>query len=148
MLQKAPGYSPAAVRSTLSSTASPIANGSTYSTGAGLINALAAVSAATNPAPTPAVGSQVACRKLPKKIKRRGLTRVLPKHCRTNAGQKVRIRASAHQRGDLRLFKLVRKRNGKVLVRTYGYRIRLRLVQRANPTAGYAALKVAKAYKL
>lgn len=144
LLEAVPGLTPAQVRTSLANSASPMSGGSLYSTGSGLLNAEAAIVTAKTLYPQ----KQVACRPLPKKIKRKGVTTLVPKRCRTNAGRKVKIRASADLRGDLRLYKLIKKNKGKIRVRTYGYRINLTVTQRAKKKFGYKRLNTTKTYKL
>lgn len=154
LLQAVPGLTPAQVRTVLASTASPISGGSLYSTGAGLINANAAIASVYSvgsiplPPAQPQTQPQTAGSPLPKRIKHRGLTQILPKGTLSNAGQALRIRANARLRGDAKLFKLITRKNGRVLIRTYGYRIRLTLIQSAPATVGYDALTTIKRYKL
>jgi hypothetical protein len=91
--------------------------------------------------------------KPPKRIKRAGTTLITPAKARTNAGQRVRtivrggpIQASAA--GQVRYFKVIRGKKGKVAIRTYGYRaLKIRVVQRAPSTPDYRKFKRVTVYK-
>lgn len=79
------------------------------------------------------------CVVVPKRIPASGTTRLLKPHCKTNAGQKVRVAVSGSldNRGDVRTYKVIRKKNGKTLIRTYGEPLNLKVVWRASATSTY-----------
>ncbi|MEI6622650.1 MAG: delta-60 repeat domain-containing protein [Actinomycetes bacterium] len=97
------------------------------------------------PIPTPQ--TPVGCRALPKKIRKTGLTVILPRTCLTNAGQAVQVSAAGRLRGDLRLFRLVKGRNGKVSIRTYGYRIALTITESAPAINQYSRFRTSRTYR-
>ncbi|MCU0296830.1 MAG: glycoside hydrolase, partial [Candidatus Nanopelagicales bacterium] len=88
-------------------------------------------------AATPPVGPRqqsLGCAKTPPgKLKRRGTTVVLPKNCRTDAGQRVTVKVSG-KRKDLRNVKVIKKA-GKTSIRTFGTRVKLKLTYRAAGTS-------------
>ncbi len=98
------------------------------------------------PTPTPTPTAPVAKKKqrlaasLPRRIKVRGLTLITPANANTTAGQQVRTRVSGRSTaaGQTRLYRVVRGKNGKVSVRTFGHRdLRLVILQTAPATDGY-----------
>ncbi len=146
MLDANPALTPAQVRSVMSQTATPLSGGTPQSTGSGLIDANGAVSTALSLGPQTV--SQTPCRKLPRKLKIKGTTLLLPAHCRTNSGQRIRVTAAAQTRGDTRLFRLNRDRNGRVRIKTYGFRIRLALTEFAPATTGFSELHTTTVYRV
>ncbi len=50
-------------------------------------------------------------------------------------------------RGDVTLFKVIRKKNGAVKIRTYGYRLKLRITWSAPAIGTYAAYKQTRTYR-
>ncbi len=105
------------------------------------------------PTPTPGVAQNPVnnCVTPPgkKAIPRAGLTRLTRPHCRTNAGQKVttKVIGQLASRGDVTLFKVIRKKNGAVFIRTYGYRLKLTITWSAPATGTYAAYKQTRTYR-
>jgi hypothetical protein len=98
---------------------------------------------ATPVGPTPKKQQRFAA-SLPRRIKLRGLTLITPANARTNADQPVKTRVSGRPTaaGQTRLFTVVRGKNGKVSVRTYGHRgLRLEIVQKAPATDAYTKFK-------
>lgn len=91
---------------------------------------------------------------LPKRVKPDGDTALIPRGgCVTNAGQVVRVSASAtfrsaSARGDVIWYRLIRKANRKVLIRTYGHRIGLTIRLGAKATGTYGAYSVVRRYRL
>ncbi len=83
-----------------------------------------------------------------KKIKRSGLTKLTSAHPRTTGGTPLRTRVSGSLRGDLVSFKVIRKANGTVKIRTYGYRLTLRITWSAPATGTYAAYKQTRTYRI
>ena len=56
-------------------------------------------------------------------------------NCVTNAGQKIKVTASARvPRGDAKFFSIYRKRNGTTMIRTYGAKLRLTITWSAAAT--------------
>ena len=98
---------------------------------------------ATPVGPTPKKQQRFAA-SLPRRIKLQGLTLITPANARTNADQPVKTRVSGRPTaaGQTRLFTVVRGKNGKVSVRTYGHRgLRLEIVQKAPATDAYTKFK-------
>jgi hypothetical protein len=86
---------------------------------------------------------------LPKRIKLSGVTLITPANVKTNAGQSVKtsVTGKSTAAGQTRLYKVLRGKNGKVSVQTFGYRnLRLVVVQRASATKEYKAAKRRAAY--
>ncbi len=89
---------------------------------------------------------QLACAKTPPRtLKRRGTTVVLPKNCRTDAGQRVTVRVDG-KRKDLRRVKVLKKA-GKTVVRTFGTRVRLTVTYRAAGTSDVEAFRQVRRYR-
>lgn len=88
----------------------------------------------------------------PKKIKYKGLTTLLKKKSKTSAGQPVKVtlakssRGAYNARGDMRYYTKITKKNGKVLVRTYGKKFYLKVTYSAPATATATAYKAQKVY--
>lgn len=88
----------------------------------------------------------------PKKIKYNGLTTLLKKKSKTSAGQPVKVtlakstRGAYDARGDVRYYTKITKKNGKVLVRTYGKKFYLKVTYSAPATATATAYKAQKVY--
>jgi hypothetical protein len=88
----------------------------------------------------------ITCAKTPPgKIKRRGTTVVLPKNCRTDAGQRVTVKVDG-KRKDLRNVKVVKKA-GKTTIRTFGTRVRLKLTYRAAGTGNVDPFGLVRRYR-
>lgn len=88
----------------------------------------------------------------PTKVPVNGRRTLLKAHCKTTAGQPVRVRVAdsrrgATTRGDLRGFRVIRKANGKVILRTYGLSQRLKVIWSAPATAGYDAYRSVRTYR-
>lgn len=81
----------------------------------------------------------------PRKLKRQGTVTVLPRGCRTTAGQKVSVTVTG-KRKDLRNIQVV-KRGGKTAIRTFGKRVRVTVTYRAPATSGFAKFKKARTYR-
>lgn len=132
----------------------------------------AIVAPAPNPTPISPSGDQAAVSNCVTagnrhSIPRRGTERLMRPHCKTNAGHRVGVAVSAHRRGDLRNYRLfcqVSKkrtaktratrygdgsrycRGGSLKIRTYGYRLRLRITWFAPKTADLRAYQRSKKY--
>lgn len=94
---------------------------------------------------------QKACfgRIFPKRIKRAGDTVVLRKACRTNAGLRITPRIVGKKlRGDVRpAYRVIRGANGKVVIRTYGKRLAVRITYRAPATDDYLSFYKTRVYR-
>jgi hypothetical protein len=89
----------------------------------------------------------LACAKTPpSKLKRRGTTVVLPKNCRTTAGQTVTVQVTG-TRKSLRKVK-VTKKAGKTVVRTFGKRALLTITYRAPATGDFTAFSASRTYRV
>ena len=89
---------------------------------------------------------KLACSKTPPaKLKKRGKTVVLPKNCRTDAGQRVSLKVDG-KRKDLRNIKVVKKA-GKTAIRTFGTRVRLTLRYSAPATGAFDAFAQVRRYR-
>lgn len=102
---------------------------------------------------SPTAQYPVDCGAFPKRIRAAGKTKILGPGCRTNAGQKVRVsitaRArSATARGDIAYYRLVKRKDGAIFIRTFGWRLNLRVTFEAKATGEYTAYSAARGYKL
>ena len=80
---------------------------------------------------------------LPARIKRKGVTVIVPANPATNAGQaistKVKLSPKRSPKGVMTA-KVLRKKNGKVSIRTYGYKkLRVKVTLSAPALTGYFA---------
>lgn len=87
----------------------------------------------------------------PKRIKRAGVTRLLPANCVTNAGPPiiavpVCVPRDVASRGELNYCVPIRKRNGAVSIRTFGYHLRVTVLWRAKAVDGYAPYRKLRTY--
>lgn len=94
------------------------------------------------PTPAPKQPQTVAVA-LPRRIKVEGRTLITPANTRTNAGQLVTTRVTGRKPGSQpRAFTVIRGKNGRVVVRTFGSRnLRLVVVQRAPATDAFTAFE-------
>ncbi|MEI6622537.1 MAG: IPT/TIG domain-containing protein [Actinomycetes bacterium] len=88
------------------------------------------------------------CVTAPIKLPHSGLVRLQYGHCRTNAGQPVgvAVRGSQLYRGDLRYLRVIRKANGAVWLRTYGYHLEVRVVWSAPAVGGFDQYRKVRTY--
>ncbi|MEI8082000.1 MAG: IPT/TIG domain-containing protein, partial [Actinomycetes bacterium] len=100
------------------------------------------------------VGQQVqapanGCVTAPPSIPKRGIVRLTKAGCATNAGQPVRVAVSgrALPRGDQRYYRVIRRSNGAVFLRTYGYRLALRITWSAPAIGSYLPYRAVRAYR-
>ena len=104
------------------------------------------VTVVTPTAPVVRGKQKLTCTKTPPgKLKRRGTTVVLPKNCRTDAGQRVTVQVDG-KRKDLRKVKVLKKA-GKTAVRTFGARVRLTVTYRAPGTSDVDAFLLVRRYR-
>ncbi len=98
-------------------------------------------------------------------ISPRGSKRLMRAGCITNAGKRIGVRVKANLRGDATYYRLTCKvsgknarstklgasghycKKGKLKVRTYGAKLRLRVTWSAKAAAGFEAYKKVKTYK-
>lgn len=102
-----------------------------------------------SPSPDPVADrtqSAPACGTAPRKVARRGTTRLLGANCRTDAGQSITVQISL-KRKDKKHARLIRARGGAVSVKTDGTRIRLAVAWTAGATTGYLPYSVSRAYR-
>ncbi len=101
----------------------------------------------------------------PRSIPRSGSKQLMKPNCVTNAGNKIGVTVSAQLRGDMRYYSLyckvtsgrktaVSKSNsgayckaGSLRIKTYGYKLRLRVTWAASATSIYKAFRQVKTYK-
>ena len=91
--------------------------------------------------PAPAKNQTAAC-SLPKKIKRKGISVILAKACRTNAGQSVKVKVTGGKGSKLKIAK------GKVTLTTRGKKVKLAITFSAPALTGYTAYSASKSYKI
>ncbi len=88
----------------------------------------------------------------PKRIKYRGLTTLLSKTSKTSAGKTVQVKlsksskAAYDNRGDMLFYKLVKGKNGKRSVKTYGHRFYLKVTYYAAGTSTVDAYSQTRVY--
>jgi hypothetical protein len=102
------------------------------------------------PLPPPPLRRQVpvgGCVIVPRLIPRAGLRQLERPRCLTNAGQPVRVTVTGRLRGDLRYWKVIRKANGAVFIRTYGYRLRLIVTWSAPAVGDFTAYRLGRSYR-
>lgn len=93
------------------------------------------------------------CAKAPTGIPNRGTVRLLKANCTTNAGQPVTVRVSnmikrsPSARGNVTYYRVIRKANGKTLLKTFGYPVKLKIVWSSAGTDGYRAFKKVRNYR-
>lgn len=101
------------------------------------------------PGPVPSGKARQAqlCAALPSTVKKRGVTVIRGRFCKTNAGERVRVEVLGSQDGKVmnarkakRYFSMWMNRRGRVFVRTYGKTFNIHLLERAHETATYNAL--------
>ncbi len=102
--------------------------------------------------PTPAPAAQVPlrnCVKVPVALAKNSKTKLTKPRCKTNAGQSVRVTAKAvSKRGDIRTFKLIRKKNGKTFIKTFQTRTKVTIKWKAPATSGYKKYKLKQTFKI
>lgn len=93
--------------------------------------------------------AKAGCIKQPDTLPLAGTRILLKPHCVTNAGApvKVSVRAALASRGDLVTYRLIRSKNGKVKIRTYGYPLRAKIRWTAPATDIYSPLVTRAAYR-
>lgn len=92
--------------------------------------------------------------KFPKNIKFAGITKLLGAGSKTNNGTPVRVKLSKSNRkaydsrGDLRLFKKIVTKKGKVSVKTFGNKFYLKITYVAKGSATVAPFKTQRVYRV
>jgi len=92
--------------------------------------------------------------KFPKNIKFTGRTKLLAAGSKTTDGTPVRVvlskskRKAYDSRGDLRLFKKIVTKKGKVSVKTFGNKFYLKVAYVARGSATVEPFKVQRVYKV
>ncbi len=104
---------------------------------------------APTPTPTPTEPTSDAILAADAKIKRNGRTRLTKRNPQTTGGSAVTtgVQCRSRSRGDLRYCSIIRRKNGAVFIRTYGYRLNVRVVWKAPATATESAYKVTRTYR-
>ncbi len=101
--------------------------------------------------PKPAKQTPVkGCVLTPKKLPKHGTAQLLKAHCVTNAGQQVRVSVTnlATTRGDTRAYRVIRKSNGRVYVKTFGKRVALSVKWKAPAASGFTAYSIKHSYRV
>jgi len=102
--------------------------------------------------PTPAPAAQVPlknCVRVPVALPKNRKTKLTKPRCKTNAGQSIRVTAKAvSKRGDIRTFKLIRKKNGKTFIKTFKNRTRVTIKWKAPATSGYKKYQLTRTFKI
>lgn len=87
---------------------------------------------------------------LPSRIKRKGRTVILPANATTNAGQAITAKVKATPKRSpkgTKTYKVIRAKNGKVVIRTFGYKkLRVKVTVSAPSTTGFAPYAVQATY--
>ncbi|MDP3972957.1 MAG: hypothetical protein Q8P61_08625 [Candidatus Nanopelagicales bacterium] len=100
------------------------------------------------PGPTPSgKATQVLqCAGLPAKVKKRGVTVLRSRACKTNTGEKVHVQVLGSHHGKVmgdrrakRFFRVSVNKRGRVSVRTFGKTFDVHVLERAHETATYHA---------
>ena len=90
------------------------------------------------------------CAKAPASVPLVGKVRLLKPGCETTAGQPVKVKVKGRAlatRGDVQYYKVIRKPNGRTLLKTFGYPVKLTVTWSAKPTASTAAYKKVRTYR-
>lgn len=88
------------------------------------------------------------CAALPSSLPAGGTKRLMKSNCETSAGNEVKVSVTGRMRGDIRLYKVIRRANGATYIKTYGVPARLRVTWSAQATTGYKAYKKVKTYRI
>jgi hypothetical protein len=87
---------------------------------------------------------------LPARIKRKGLTVIVPAKASTNAGQPIRTTVKATPKRSpkgTKTHRVITKKSGKVAIRTFGYKkLRVKITLSAPAITGYSAYAVQATY--
>ncbi len=89
------------------------------------------------------------CAKPPKALPRIGKKTLVKKNCLTNAGRQVKVDVSAkiRNRGDVRTFRLIRGKGGKVKIQTFGYPLKLKVTWKAKASNGFTKFEQKAKYR-
>ncbi|MEI8080399.1 MAG: fibronectin type III domain-containing protein [Actinomycetes bacterium] len=87
------------------------------------------------------------CVIVPLSIPRVGVRQLERPRCGTNAGQPVRVSVTGRLRGDLRYWKVIRRANGAVFIRTYGYHLKLTITWSAPAIGSFTAYRKSRTYR-
>ncbi|MEI8083663.1 MAG: IPT/TIG domain-containing protein [Actinomycetes bacterium] len=89
------------------------------------------------------------CVTAPTSIPRKGMRKLTRAHCITNANRnvKVAVRCRPITRGDLAYCRVLRQANGRTVLRTNGYHLRITVIWSAKATATYSAYRYVRAYR-
>jgi len=103
----------------------------------------------SEPSPTPAEPTSDDILAADAEIKRNGRTRLTKRNPQTTGGSAITtgVQCRSRSRGDLRYCSIIRRKNGAVFIRTYGYRLNVRVVWKAPATATESAFKVTRTYR-
>ena len=98
--------------------------------------------------PAPIVQTVGSCAKLPKKIKKKGTTVLVKKHCRTNAGNLVHAKIKVNKPKHKHYYKVDRLHDGKIRIHTYGKKMKVTVELHAPAKPGYTAYSKTRKYKV
>lgn len=81
------------------------------------------------------------CAQPPRRVKKKGRTVILKAHCMTNADRKVRVKVAGmkRSRGEVINYRVIRRANGRTILRTYGVPLRIKITWSAPATKTYKA---------
>lgn len=102
-----------------------------------------------DPVPDPVADreqSAPSCATPPRKIARRGTTKLVGPNCRTDAGAAIGVQMSVNRK-DKKHLRLVRGAGGAVAVRTDGSRIRLTVTWAAGAVTGFLPYSLSRAFR-
>lgn len=88
------------------------------------------------------------CVTTPKKLPAAGTKRLTAPGCVTNAGAKVRVAAQLRSRGDVRIYKVIRRANGASFIKTFGRSAKIRVFWAAPAAPGFTAYVASRTYKI
>lgn len=83
------------------------------------------------------------CAQPPRRVKKKGRTVILKAHCMTNADRKVRVKVAGmkRSRGEVINYRVIRRANGRTILRTYGVPLRIKITWSAPATKTYKAYR-------
>lgn len=83
------------------------------------------------------------CAQPPRRTKKKGRTVILKAHCMTNADRKVRVKVAGmkRSRGEVINYRVIRRANGRTILRTYGVPLRIKITWSAPATKTYKAYR-------
>ncbi|MGB3674724.1 MAG: hypothetical protein WA988_09810 [Candidatus Nanopelagicales bacterium] len=98
--------------------------------------------------PVIAQGPVAGCVKTPAKLPDSGTRRLTTAGCVTNAGEPVKVGVTGRMRGDVRIYRVIRRANGATFIKTYGVPAKLRVTWSSPASPGFAAYTKTKTYRI